>query len=50
MLGSHARFAAPQLMLLAFFTIGCFPNYPTGSSKYTNNLLVDRCCLEAADK
>lgn len=41
MWGINYNFAACLIPLSALLATGCFPSYPSGSSKYTNNLLVD---------
>lgn len=41
MLGINYNFVVCLIPLSALLATGCFPSYPSGFSKYTNNLLVD---------
>ncbi|PQO37656.1 hypothetical protein DTL21_06840 [Bremerella cremea] len=40
-MGIDRNIAVCLIPLSALLATGCFPSYPPGSSKYTNNLLVD---------
>ncbi|RCS43230.1 hypothetical protein DTL42_18910 [Bremerella cremea] len=41
MLGIDRLIIGCLVLLSIMFASGCFPSYPSGSSKYTNNLLID---------